>query len=351
MSVVCHRTFGSDYAAVVAGRAATCPKNGIAHASRRRSSGWFVVTTLHRVVSDRRCGPGIRWRICHSASTSSCPRYPLTTLSGRLKDHAVRITFSWVALSIVVLSVGLLLVASLDDSLFVKGQPSVVAAPSGPPRTGVSAESTAPPSTTPAPSLMPPATAGTPSGSTAAMPSEQPAPPPASSAPAPSAPPAATPPAPTAAAASAAAPSARVAPVPLEQSAAPPAPTEATPSAPAAAAPLAPTASAPSDRQAPVPPELPAPATTAAPSAPLTAAAPSAPPSPRVLPAEAEMSVADRRQVQDALRRLDYYKGPVDGIFGSLTRAAIRRFQQQTIGADATGHLTADQANRLVTPR
>jgi peptidoglycan hydrolase-like protein with peptidoglycan-binding domain len=63
------------------------------------------------------------------------------------------------------------------------------------------------------------------------------------------------------------------------------------------------------------------------------------------------MSVADRRQVQEALQRLNYYKGPVDGIFGPLTRAAIRRFQRQNIGSDATGRLTADQANRLVTPR
>jgi peptidoglycan hydrolase-like protein with peptidoglycan-binding domain len=62
------------------------------------------------------------------------------------------------------------------------------------------------------------------------------------------------------------------------------------------------------------------------------------------------MSAADRRQVQEALRRLDYYKGPADGIFGPLTRAAIRRFQQNT-RSDATGYLTADQANRLVTPR
>ena len=66
-------------------------------------------------------------------------------------------------------------------------------------------------------------------------------------------------------------------------------------------------------------------------------------------PAAAEMSVADRRQVQEALQRLDYYRRPVDGIFGSLTRAAIRRIQN--IPAAATGQLRADQANRLVTPR
>jgi peptidoglycan hydrolase-like protein with peptidoglycan-binding domain len=65
------------------------------------------------------------------------------------------------------------------------------------------------------------------------------------------------------------------------------------------------------------------------------------------LPAEAELSGANRRQIQEALRRLDYYTGPVDGIFGPLTRAAIRRFQRE-IGADATGYLKADEANRLV---
>jgi len=68
------------------------------------------------------------------------------------------------------------------------------------------------------------------------------------------------------------------------------------------------------------------------------------------MPAEAGMSAADRRQVQDALRRLDYYRGPVDGIFGPRTRAAIRRFQR-AIRAETTGTLTAEQANRLVTPQ
>jgi peptidoglycan hydrolase-like protein with peptidoglycan-binding domain len=62
------------------------------------------------------------------------------------------------------------------------------------------------------------------------------------------------------------------------------------------------------------------------------------------------MSEANRRQIQEALRRLDYYKGPVDGIFGTLTRAAIRRFQHE-IGAETTGHLTEDEANRLVSSR
>jgi peptidoglycan hydrolase-like protein with peptidoglycan-binding domain len=60
------------------------------------------------------------------------------------------------------------------------------------------------------------------------------------------------------------------------------------------------------------------------------------------------MSEANRRQIQEALRHLDYYKGPVDGVFGRLTRAAIRRFQHE-IDADTTGHLTAEEANRLVT--
>jgi peptidoglycan hydrolase-like protein with peptidoglycan-binding domain len=62
------------------------------------------------------------------------------------------------------------------------------------------------------------------------------------------------------------------------------------------------------------------------------------------------MSATDRRQVQEALRRLGYYKGQADGVFGPLTRAAIRRFQQD-IEADVTGNPTAEQANRLMTPR
>ncbi|HET6238234.1 MAG TPA: peptidoglycan-binding domain-containing protein [Acetobacteraceae bacterium] len=58
------------------------------------------------------------------------------------------------------------------------------------------------------------------------------------------------------------------------------------------------------------------------------------------------MSAPDRREVQAALRRLGYDPGPVDGIFGPLTRAAIRRFQQD-LGEKPTGSLTGEQASRL----
>jgi peptidoglycan hydrolase-like protein with peptidoglycan-binding domain len=59
------------------------------------------------------------------------------------------------------------------------------------------------------------------------------------------------------------------------------------------------------------------------------------------------MSAADRRQIQTALHRLGYDPGPVDGVFGPQTRGAIRHYQQ-SIGAEQTGIITADQAGRLV---
>ena len=59
------------------------------------------------------------------------------------------------------------------------------------------------------------------------------------------------------------------------------------------------------------------------------------------------MSRADRRRVQDALGRLGYYKGHADGVFGPLTRAAIRHFQGD-IGAEMSGRLTAEEASQLV---
>jgi len=124
--------------------------------------------------------------------------------------------------------------------------------------------------------------------------------------------------------------------------AAPPAPEPTPPPAPMAAAPQSAQATPP----APTPPAaVPMPPPTA--PAVWAAATPSSP-SPAQLPAEADMSGANRRQIQEALRALGYYKGPVDGVLGRRTRTAIRHFQRD-IKAAATGHLTADEATRLVT--
>jgi type IV secretory pathway VirB10-like protein len=115
-------------------------------------------------------------------------------------------------------------------------------------------------------------------------------------------------------------------------------PSQVTPST-APAGPMATSPSAPPVTAQPsqvTPPTAP-PASTAA--SPMTS-----------MPAEARMSEADRRQVQEALHRLEYYQGPMDGIFGPLTRAAVRRFQHD-IGAEATGYMTAEEANRLVRTR
>ena len=65
------------------------------------------------------------------------------------------------------------------------------------------------------------------------------------------------------------------------------------------------------------------------------------------MPAEDKMNAENRRQVQEALQRLGYYEGPLDGKFGPATRSAIRRFQE-SIGAEATGRLNETEATRLV---
>ena len=65
-----------------------------------------------------------------------------------------------------------------------------------------------------------------------------------------------------------------------------------------------------------------------------------------VLPAE-----ADRRRVQEALHRLHYDEVPYRRHLRATDPRSHPRLQQQNIGADVAGHLTADQANRLVTPR
>jgi peptidoglycan hydrolase-like protein with peptidoglycan-binding domain len=68
------------------------------------------------------------------------------------------------------------------------------------------------------------------------------------------------------------------------------------------------------------------------------------------MPDESRMSRADRVRFQEKLRQLGYYKDKADGIFGPLTREAIRRFQSN-IGARMTVHLTAADASRLVNTR
>jgi hypothetical protein len=99
----------------------------------------------------------------------------------------------------------------------------------------------------------------------------------------------------------------------------------------------------------PVPPASP----TVAPPPLLVAPPPAAPvatASGQQLPDEAAMTDPDRRLVQTALARLGYYGIKVDGVFGTETRAAIRRFQHE-IGSETTGRITAEQATRLVNSR
>ena len=111
-------------------------------------------------------------------------------------------------------------------------------------------------------------------------------------------------------------------------------PTPAPPSSVAAAPPASPTTAPQAEA-------------TPAPAPPSSVAATSGASSTLLMPAEADMSEADRRRVQEALHRLGYYRGPVDGIFGPLTRVAIRHYQG-TIGAKTTGNLTAEEASQLI---
>jgi hypothetical protein len=78
------------------------------------------------------------------------------------------------------------------------------------------------------------------------------------------------------------------------------------------------------------------------------ARAPTAAPTPALLsmPAEENMTEADRRRIQTVLTQLGYYDGKVDGVFGPDTRAAIRRYQHE-LGATMTGRLTTEQASKL----
>jgi hypothetical protein len=70
------------------------------------------------------------------------------------------------------------------------------------------------------------------------------------------------------------------------------------------------------------------PATPAPPSQASLPAAPSAAMA-SAMPSEDKMSDANRRQIQEALHRLGYYDGPIDGIFGPATRGGHPSFPGQ----------------------
>jgi hypothetical protein len=113
-----------------------------------------------------------------------------------------------------------------------------------------------------------------------------------------------------------------------------------------------PSVSRPLATDEPPPPTLPSPTTqvveptptAARPTPPVTDVAPPMP----VLPDEGAMTDSERRRMQEALARIGYYAGRIDGLFGPETRAAIRRFQHE-IGVETTGVITGEQAARLVT--
>jgi hypothetical protein len=99
----------------------------------------------------------------------------------------------------------------------------------------------------------------------------------------------------------------------------------------------------------PAPPAAPQPVAVQPPAAPQPDAPHPAAPPPRQITMVDEdgMSDQDRRHVQVALATLGYYSGRIDATFGPETRAAIRRYQFE-IKAELTGHLTAEQATKLV---
>jgi len=113
---------------------------------------------------------------------------------------------------------------------------------------------------------------------------------------------------------------------------------------PSAARPLAADDPPPSTLPSPATPLVQPEPTAVRPAAPVTDAAPPMP----ALPDEGAMTDSERRRIQEALARIGYYAGRIDGRFGAETRAAIRRFQHE-IGVETTGVITGEQAARLVT--
>jgi hypothetical protein len=69
--------------------------------------------------------------------------------------------------------------------------------------------------------------------------------------------------------------------------------------------------------------------------------------SPRAGSDASTLGPAEYRRIQLALQRLGYYAGKVDGVVGSDTLAAIRRWQHE-LHVDMTGQLAPGQAERLL---
>lgn len=65
---------------------------------------------------------------------------------------------------------------------------------------------------------------------------------------------------------------------------------------------------------------------------------------------EKDLGQKQRLEIQERLRAMGLYTGPLDSIMGPLTREAIMGFQKSR-GAAVTGYLTADQYDLLLTKR
>jgi peptidoglycan hydrolase-like protein with peptidoglycan-binding domain len=62
---------------------------------------------------------------------------------------------------------------------------------------------------------------------------------------------------------------------------------------------------------------------------------------------EALLGRSKKKQLQRRLRKLGFYNGPIDAIFGDLTRQGIRDYQADSAD-DTTGYLTPKQIQFLI---
>ena len=62
---------------------------------------------------------------------------------------------------------------------------------------------------------------------------------------------------------------------------------------------------------------------------------------------EKQLGQRQRQRIQERLRDMSLYTGPIDSIMGPLTREAIMGYQHSR-GAEVTGYLTPEQFQALV---